>query len=353
MTLAEAYREIESRLEALDFAALFRGFHRFPFALYNAEQAYIDGAYIEKPAGFLGNTSVQYNGAHTAIWSLPEEPGDLDVLTAKLVHEMLHAFQNASGEARWADERAALVKYRCDEANVAARLEEAACMKQCLNADAPEAFARLLSLRKARSARFPFAYDYEARIEQIEGTANFVELAALAQLSPEKAEKRWDEALAQVAEPARYFPARAVTYLTGAAFLAGLRRYTTMDTDGFTDTPFAVAALAEAEPCELPEGHPAVAACLKDWHEKAREIISRAMENADLVLEGTYRLVMWNVYDGFREGSYAILSAFLGYIEGAELPATDQELFAQIKVLNGDFVAEIDDELILTRAWRR
>ncbi len=112
---------------------------------------------------------------------------DFDTLTAKIVHEMLHAYQNASGETQWADERAALVKYRYEAANVSAHLEEAAAMEKSLSEYAPEAFSRLLALRRARADRFPCAYDYESRIEQIEGSARFVELAALAQLNTEKA----------------------------------------------------------------------------------------------------------------------------------------------------------------------
>lgn len=352
MELSRAYHEIEERLEKIDFPALFRGFSRFPFALYDDGQACVGGRIIEKPAEFLGNTSVMYDGAHTAIWKLSEGAYDPDVLTSKLVHEMLHAFQNASGEKRWADERAALVKYRYEEANFAARLEEAACMRKCLAEDAPDAFARLLSLRRARMERFPFAYDYEARIEQIEGTAHAVEHAALAQLDPGKAKESWERMLTALSDPARYFPVRAVTYLSGAAVIACLRKYTDLDTDAFTDVPFAVAALEKAEPCGLPEKDRRVAACLDEWRRKSREIVDRTLEKGETVLEGSYRMIAWNVYDGTWDGKYAVLTSLLGYVEG-EMPATDEELFARMKIINGDFVAEVDDELRMTRVWRR
>ena len=353
MDLSCAYHEIEERLDKIDFPALFRGFSRFPFALYDDAEACIGGEMTAKPAEFLGNTSVMYNGAHTAIWDLSQGAGDLDVLASKLVHEMLHAFQNDSGEKRWADERAALVKYRYEEANFAARLEEAACMRKCLAGDAPEAFDRLLGLRRARMESFPFAYDYEARIEQIEGTAQYVELAALAQLDPGKAGEAWERMLAALSDPARYFPVRVVTYLSGAAFIACLRKYTDMDTDVFTDTPFSVAAVGKAAPCALPEKDGRAAACLDDWRKKNREIVDRTLEKGDLELEGSYRMIAWNVYDGTWDGKYAVLTSFIGYIEGAELPKTDEELFAQMKIIHGDFVAEVDDELRLTRVWRQ
>ncbi len=353
MDLASVYGRIEERLEKIDFPALFRDFCRFPFAVYDETRAYMEGAYFDRPAEFMANTSVKYNGRDTAIWLLTEEPGDYDTLTSKIVHEMLHAFQNASGETRWADERGALVKYRNDPANVSARLEEAACMKACLTGDSPEAFRRLLSLRKARQERFAFEYDYEARIEQIEGTANYVELSVLAQLNPGLAEKRWEGLLEKLADPARYFPARAVTYMTGAAMIACLRRYTDMDTDGFTDTPFAEAALADAVPCPLPEADPGAEACLAEWRKGLRETAERTMAKGKPVLEGEYRMIAWNVYDGCWDGQYAVLTAFVGYIDGTQLPETDQELFAMMKVIQGNFVAEVDENLRITRLWEQ
>ena len=354
MELEQAYRRVEERLDRIDFPGLIRGFYRFSFALYDDAKAYTGGASIDKPANFIGNTSVQYNGAHTAIWYLPDEPADYDVLASKIVHEMLHAFQNASGEKRWADERAALVKYRYDEDNLSARLAEAECMRECLTGDAPEAFARLLSLRKARMTRFPFEYDYEARIEQIEGTAQYVELAALAQLDAAKAERRREELLSELADPSRYFPVRSVTYLSGAAMIACLRRYTDFDTDRFTDIPFATAAAEQAQPCDLPACDSRVTACLADWRKQQREIVDRALESGEPVLDGEYRLFAWNVYDGTWDGRYALLTAFIGYVEGTEkMPETNEELFTVMKMLNGNFVAEVDGDLRMTRVWRQ
>ena len=45
--------------------------------------------------------------------------------------------------------------------------------------------------------------------------------------------------------------------------------------------------------------------------------------------------------------------AFIGYIEGGALPESDEELFAQMKIINGNFVAEVDADLNLTRVWRQ
>jgi len=353
MDLAGAYQEIDKRLSRIDFPLLFRGFHRFPFALYDETRAYFDGEMTDKPAEFLGNTSVLFRGMHTAIWNLAELTMDFEMLTAKIVHEMLHAYQNASGETRWADERAALVKYRYEAANVSARLGEADAMEKCLSEYAPETFTRLLALRRARADRFPYAYDYESRIEQIEGSAHFVELAALAQLDPEKAASCWERLFSELSDPARYFPVRAVTYLSGAAFIACLRRYTSLDTDAFTDMPFSVEAIAGAAPCALPEPEARVRECMDDWAGKTRERIEKTLKKGELVLDGDYRLFAFNVYDALWDGQYAVLSGFIGYIEGTAHPATDEELFSMMKFLNGDFIAQLDEEMHFRRLWRQ
>ena len=77
------------------------------------------------------------------------------------------------------------------------------------------------------------------------------------------------------------------------------------------------------------------------------------MEKGDIVLEGDYRLVGWNVYDASWDGNYAILSYFIGYIEGSKLPATKEEIFASMKMLNGSFVAEMDQDFHLHHVWKR
>ena len=352
MELSYAYDQVLSRLERLDFSALFRGFHRFPFALYNDSEAVFCGERIEKPAEFIANTSVMYKGEYIAIWNLMEEKYDFDVLASKLAHEMFHAFQNANGEKRWANERAALINYRYEEANIAAKLEEAECMRRCLESYDREAYDRLLALRKARMDRYLFEYDYEARIEQIEGTANYVELEALSQLDREKGERRKKDTLDEITDPSGYFPVRAVTYLTGATFLACLMRYADMDTESFTETPFSVEALKNISPCPLPEGDARTAGCLEKWRERTREKVSRALEKNEIVLEGPRCLAAWNVYDGYWDGTYAILTYFLGYTDGP-LPETSEQAMSQMKFLYGDFVAEMDRDMTLRRVWRQ
>ncbi len=351
MELEYAYRQIAERLDRIDFPALYSGFRRYPFAVYNARQAYTAGGLIARPSEFIANTAVSFGGGYTAIWSLTEDGYDLDVLTAKIVHEMLHAHQRTVGDSRWADEREAFIWYRYDAVNLTARLEEAACMKECLTGDARGAFSRLMALRKARFEAFPYEYGYEARTEQMEGTAHYVELCALKQLDAGKAEVSRERTFAELLDPASYYPVRAVTYLSGAAMIACLKKYSDFDTDRLSDTPFAEAALDGVKPCALPECDARAGAVLAGARERMRDQVGQAIKKGRLVLEGDYRLIAWNVYDGVWDGHYAVLTYFIGYWEGGELPCTDEELFAGMKMLNGNFVAEVDESLRMTRVW--
>ncbi|MBQ6559834.1 MAG: hypothetical protein IJL85_03290 [Erysipelotrichaceae bacterium] len=357
MELETIYREIESRLNQIDYSVLYRGFSSFPFALYDEKQAFLNEGYIEKPAEFIGNTSVRYEGKEIAIWNIMEEVADYDLLTSKIVHEMFHAYQHVCNEKRWADEQGALVKYHYDEMNVSLRLREGECFRKCLAEDSVDDFYQLISLRKSRRDLFPYEYDYESRIEQIEGSAHYVELSALKQLDETKADRQWTKLLSEIQDPSRYFPVRSVTYLTGAAFLACLKKYMDFDTDAFTEIPFSIAALDMDVPdMGIPSSHEIdekVIACMKYWREKSEEIVKETIEKGDLVLDGDHKLVGWNVYDASWDGNYVILSYFIGYVEGMEVPASSEELFACMKMLNGDFVAEMDQDFRLHRVWKR
>ena len=146
---------------------------------------------------------------------------------------------------------------------------------------------------------------------------------------------------------------RAVTYLSGAAFIACLRRYTSLDTDAFTDVAFSVKAIAGAAPCALPEPYARVRECMDDWVEKTRTRIEKTLKKGELVLDGDYRLFAFDPYDALWDGRYAVLSGFIGYIEGTEHPTTDEELFAMMKILNGDFIAQLDEEMHFRCLWRQ
>ena len=333
MELKTAYDAVKTRLDTLDFSSLWRGFRPMRFALYNGEKCFFDGAYVEKTDEFVANTSIVYRGENIAIWNLMEEPEDMDALASSLAHEMFHAFQRLSGESRWADEMEALERYRYDPDNISARLAETERMRAILSGDGGESFAQLLALRKARAERFPYEYAYESRIEQIEGSANYVELRALSQLDAEKGKRGWERALTRIAQPQRYAPARVVSYLTGAALLACIRRCSGYDFETFTDVPFAQGILAEATSAAPPVARDARAeAVCAAYETETRRIVDAALAKNRVVLHGCYPLDSLNIWDARRSGRYAVSNYFLAYRDGG-----------RTRCLEGSFVAELDE----------
>ena len=90
--LQHTAEEVAHRISALDFAQLWPGFHPYRFALYDEDTVFFNGTFFSRTADFVGNTAIVYQGEPIAIWNLEEVP-DINVLSAKIVHEMFHAFQ--------------------------------------------------------------------------------------------------------------------------------------------------------------------------------------------------------------------------------------------------------------------
>lgn len=343
MELQKAYGEVAERLGRIDFPALWEGFHPFKFALYNGDRCYFDGRWVERTAEFAANTAIMYQGELAAIWDLSREPGDLDRLTASVVHEMFHAFQQEQGESRWADELGALFDYRYRPENIAMRLEEARAMAAILEGGETGAFPELLALRKRRADRFPREYDYEARVEQIEGTAQYVETAALTALDPAKGAARRRRTLETIRDPEAYTPARVISYHTGAAFLECVRRCSDLPTAGFGPAPLAVEILSDVEPsrrgCPVP---PEAERVVEDYARETGEIVRGALDKGKTVLRGTYRLGSLNVWDARWDGRYAVSNGFLSYWEGDER-----------RLLEGDFVAELGRDRVIRTVYEQ
>lgn len=333
MTLEDAYAAVKNRLDSIDFSVLWRGFHPFSFALYNADACFLDGAYVKKTDMFTANTAIEYNGRFVAIWNMEHAPDDLDVLAAKLAHEMFHAFQQESGESRWANETDALKNYRCSAENLSGKLKETELMRRIVRDGDGASFQHLLALRRLRAERFPYEYDYEARIEQIEGAAQYVELLALEQLSAEKAEKARQSIWEKLAEPERYMPVRMISYAIGAAFLSCIRTCSGYDAESFSAVPFSVGILAEASGA-APElkPDPRAETVVASYEAETRAIIGAALKKNRVVLRGRYPLVSLNIASARRDGRYAFSEFFVMYRDGDA-----------IRTLDGDFVVELDE----------
>lgn len=342
MDLMELYRETAKRLSRIDLDSLFRGFSPLRFAVYSGNECCLDGELIEKPAAFVANTSVEYEGGQVAIWDVSHGIGDLDEFAASMVHEMFHGFQNLSGESRYPDENAALRDYVYSAKNVSLKLKEAELMRNIVENGDKASYDTLLSMRKRRLMDFPFEYRYEAATEQIEGTANYIELAALFAIAPEKAAMRWKRLFERILDPKEYFPIRIVSYLTGAAFIECAKRMGGPDFDTFKNEPYAVEAVTEAPAYEGNiETDPAVSQAMESFIDETKRIIEAAVEKNDVVLNERRRLASVNIWDARRLGDLVTSNFFVAYIDDGEW-----------KPLYGDFVVELDGEYI-KKVYRR
>lgn len=341
MDLQHEYNRIKERIDAIDFGTLWEGFHPFRFALYNETECYFDGKYIEKTEEFHANTSIFYNGDNIAIWKLSEEPGDIDSLAASIVHEMFHAFQNDRGEKRFPDERRALFEYYYSTENLSAKLREAELMRSVLEGEESQ-FSELLSIRKLRKKLFPRVYDYEARVEQIEGTANYVELLALMQVAPEKGKLRLLKMLDDIVDAGKYFPIRIISYTIGAIFICCIKKCSSFAFLFSGERPFSEEILDDV-PITSSEiiNDPEIAMHLTDYNEETERLISKALGKGDICLKGNYPLISLNIWDARWNGKYAISNHFVAYLDGE-----------QQKFLNGDFVVEIDNNLNILKVFR-
>lgn len=316
MKLDELYGRVFDAISSLDLESIWPGFAPLRFALYDEEACFFDGAYIEKPDAFCANTAIVYQGEPIAIWKVDSEP-DIPVLTSKIVHEMFHAFQLREGWDCWADEMEALYRYEYSAENLALRLHENDLLLSLLDRFDATALRELLAHRKRRSEKHPFEFSYESRIEEIEGSATYVEWMVLQQLDERAAAAMTERLRAAVTQPEQLFPIRISCYYTGALMIhallgAGLYSFAP------PERPAVCAALRDVQPSD--GGFPGkdtywckASDAIAAFHRESEEIIRSALERNEVVLTGPAELLCINIYDARFYKGYMTSRYFLQY----------------------------------------
>lgn len=215
--MKELYRQISGRLSRVDFSALWPGFGRGPFALYDDGTVCAGERIFPQDDRFLGNTTIELDGAWTAVWHI-EGGEDPDLLAAGIVHEMCHSFQKARGEARFPDDLE-LFRLGVDEAELELRALECAIL-----AEETPSFSRLADARARRRAANPALSRQAELAETAEGMAEFMGMTALAAIAPEKAEQMRVAHRARLADAALLTDTRRIAYFSGALLLAAARQ---------------------------------------------------------------------------------------------------------------------------------
>ncbi|MDO4317992.1 MAG: hypothetical protein Q4C48_07240 [Lachnospiraceae bacterium] len=255
MNLQEVAARVEEILSALDFNALFEGFHPYRFALYDSREICLDGRRMPYREEFRGNTSIEFEGEFIAIWDYGSDPlEDRELLAYLLVHEMFHCHQNAKHEARWPSDLA-LLKDPGDVENFTVKYNENLFLADCYERCDMEALKKFTALRDRRSAQYPAAAEQEQKAETIEGMAEYIGLKALRAIAPEKFASAVEQDLKLLrGESALLFDARKLSYYTGALFFLCLEQLGAEVRNDFSDgrTAYAQNRIAGAAPAPEP-----------------------------------------------------------------------------------------------------
>lgn len=334
MDLIKLHQAVNARIQKVDFSQLWPDFRPLRFALYDQDTCCFDGKIIEKTADFLGNTAICYNGEYVAIWNISEET-DFDILASKMIHEMFHGFQKMHCENRFPDELHALYNYRYSDENLSVKLMENKILAELSYAFSDVKFRQFLQLRKYRAVKFPTEFLYEARIEQIEGCANFVELNALKQIST--CEDKLNQMRASILS---LLPVRISSYDVGALILYVLNENGIAYHHGFSDVTFSEGLIDD-----IPFEEINFARCMKDeintYYSKADRIIHDAIAKNDIVMQQEAPLLGVNVYNAVYRNQHIISKYFVMY-GNADVPT----------ILQGDFVIETPQEGIINKIYR-
>lgn len=340
MNLEDVYIDIKNIIDDVDFSLLWDGFVPLKFAIYNADECFFDGMYIDKTDAFIANTAILHNNEYIAIWNIMGVP-DLEILASKIIHEMFHGFQMENNESRFPDELESLVEYSYTNINLSMKLEENKLIEKLLMRFDEAVYERFKAHRKYRLLNFKYEYEYESAIEQIEGSATYVELNALKQISKTKYQLKMKEILGEIRTPINYVPIRIVSYSIGALLFELIKKYNLFDFECFSDEALPVSLLGDALAYkgELPFS-PVVQEIIRDYNSETESIIKRALLTNKPVLDGEYDLLGVNVYDARYYNNYIVSRYFIMYMN----EGNQSELY-------GDFVLEMNADGKISRAY--
>ncbi len=217
--MRDFYTRISKRLDDVDFKAVYPGFHRFPFALYNDETVWLSDREIPQN-GFFGNTAIEFEGKPMAIWNVQEDIDtvDIDVFTSNIVHEMFHAFQTEKNMNTDAPNDMKLLMYPADETNYIVKQQENIMIADAFDASYErkvDLYRAVFACRELRRKQIGEFIDQEYLIEKWEGVAESCKMLALKQLSPEKYEKTLRDYLEIVRSGELLLNIRKNAYYTG------------------------------------------------------------------------------------------------------------------------------------------
>jgi len=342
MDLKTIYEKVNKKIEKINFQSLWPSFKDYDFALYDADKVILNHTIIPKEDVFIGNTAIKYKGKYLAIWHL-ENDLDIDVLSAKLIHEMFHAYQNECQDPRFPNEFEAIVQYKQSVEHLSIKYYEHHQIICLLNDFNAYNFNALLAARQYRKTHFPYEYDYETKIEMIEGSAQFVELMVLKQLN----EKLYNQKLATlkqaVLNPSLYFPIRVISYDVGTLLLLMLVKNNmtfnqSMHTNETVLDLYLDKQIILSETIDINQ---TVRKAFVQEKEKLETLLADTIKNQQPVIKGSRKVKAFNVYDaryinGYIMSQYFVMVDQEGILYGDYLFDFKNALTKKIYKIEGD-----------------
>lgn len=310
------YQEIDKRIKFISFHSLWKGFHPFSFAVYNDKLACFKGLMIDKPKEFIANTAISFQGEQVAMFRVDEDE-DLDIITSKIVHEMFHAYQNEQHDQRFPNEIEALFKYEYTNRNISIKLKENQILHDLVkHGFSQDKWDQFLSLKKYRSIHHPYSLRYESLIEQIEGTANYIELSVLKLLNTEKYEKKINYMLKHIINPHDLLPIRIALYDSGALLLLMMKQQQMSFNEGFTTEPFSLDLLQDVNYQDI-EINDHIQEVIDDYYQAIDDIIDSIKQQKPLA-SGSFELKGLNIYNAKYHKGFIYTTYFVQYADHGE-----------------------------------
>ncbi|MDF2873227.1 MAG: hypothetical protein K0R05_4802 [Anaerocolumna sp.] len=240
--MRQLYLEVERIIKSIDFNILWKGFHPYPFAIYNTETIWLEKEEIPYQPEFCANTCIRFRGELLAIWQITEsEEWELVNIAVGVVHEMFHCYQEELGESRYPDDLK-ILSYPMEERNFRVKLKENRLLAASMRTQDINTRKKLLTYFKAcRQFREELIGDdihQEYRVETIEGAAEYISLLALKEMGEEMIYvQRLEEYMTVLEEgSARQLDIRRISYVTGAVLLLLLSQVRVHLTPGIGQT---------------------------------------------------------------------------------------------------------------------
>lgn len=306
------HKEISLRMEKLDFNSIYPGFHPFRFALYDDKTVCFGETEIPWDSRFVANTAIDFDNEIIAIWNMKCACADMDIFASLLAHEMLHAYQRESKVTDYPDNLFGAF-YPRNLGNFSLRFQENQLLAGLAEKFDTTAWTEFKAMRACRLLHYPEAVNYEIRTENIEGSAQFVELGALKQLSPELYRRRLDRILAGLRSPAKVFDARLLSYDTGSLIRMVLTDNNLYTPDWDKEKPGAAGDIAAQEVSGLREEFGKYFAAI----DKKVEELLRGGEKLNL---SGKKLASYDSYNVRSSGNYLYHPNFIGIAADGEKP---------------------------------